>query len=124
MQVLDAWHAGSYALAVSEHLLTELKHTLEDPYFRQRLTSEQVEANLRLLEKQATIVTITAHVEGVATHQEDDLTLGTAVSISADYLVTGDRKLQNIGTFQGVRIVSPRQFISIIRAQEPETSTE
>lgn len=123
VQILDAWHAGSYALAVSEHLLTELAHTFEDPYFSRRLTPGQIAANLRLLEKRAMMATITVQVEGVATHQEDDLTLATAVSSGAGYLVTGDRKLQNVGTYQGVRIVSPRHFLEILQAQESGAST-
>ncbi|MBI4492032.1 MAG: PIN domain-containing protein [Chloroflexi bacterium] len=36
--LLDAWRARSYTLVVSEHILTELRHTFEDRYFRRRLT--------------------------------------------------------------------------------------
>lgn len=120
-QILDAWRAGLFVLSVSEHLLTELAHTFEDPYFSRRLTSEEIAADLRLLEKRATIATITVQVTGVATHPEDDLTLATAVSARAHYLVTGDKKLQDIGTYCGVRIVSPRQFLEILTAQAEET---
>ena len=42
---------------------------------------------------------ITAHVQGVATHAEDDLVLATAESAQADYLITGDKKLQRLGTY-------------------------
>jgi predicted nucleic acid-binding protein len=56
-------------------------------------------------------------VTGVATHPEDDLVLAAAVSAGADYLVTGDRKLQALDTFEGVRILSPRQFLDMIEAQ-------
>jgi hypothetical protein len=44
----------------------------------------------------------------VATHPEDDLILATALSGAADYLITGDSKLQKLGTFQSVTILSPR----------------
>jgi predicted nucleic acid-binding protein len=50
----------------------------------------------------------------VATHPEDDLVLATAVSAHADYLVTGDRKLQRLGSYQGVRILSPREFLAVL----------
>jgi len=104
-QVLDAWRAGSYTLVLSEHLLTELEHTFEDPYFSWRLTPEQIDVNLRLLEKWARVVTITVQVKDVVTHPEDDLTQATAVSGRAGYLVTGDKKLQKLGTYQGVMIL-------------------
>ncbi len=57
---------------------------------------------------------ITVTVQGVASHPEDDLILATAVSARADYLVTGDRQLLALGTFQGVQIVSPRDFVAIL----------
>jgi predicted nucleic acid-binding protein len=47
----------------------------------------------------------------VATHPEDDLVLATAISAKAEYLVSGDTKLQRLGTYEGVKIVSPREFL-------------
>ena len=110
-QVLDAWRAKAYTLVVSEHILDELARTLEKPYFRRRLTPAHVAADLALLRRQAIVTRITAHVSGVATHPEDDLVLATAVSARADYLVTGDRQLQDVGRYQAVTILSPRQFL-------------
>lgn len=59
-----------------------------------------------------------AVVAGVATHPEDDLVLATAISGSADYLVTGDRQLRQLGSFQGVVIVSPRTFLDLLASVE------
>jgi predicted nucleic acid-binding protein len=53
-------------------------------------------------------------VQGVASHPEDDLILATAVSAQADYLVTGDRQLLALGRYQGVEIVTPRAFATIL----------
>jgi predicted nucleic acid-binding protein len=53
-------------------------------------------------------------VTGVASHPEDDPILATAVSASADYLVTGDRQLQRLGSYRGVSIVSPREFLDLL----------
>ena len=50
-------------------------------------------------------------MSGVATHPEDDLVLATAVSAQADYLVTRDRQLLKLGSYQGVAIVSPTEFL-------------
>lgn len=38
-EIMDAIYAGRFRLAISEHVLTELMHTLENPYFAQRLHS-------------------------------------------------------------------------------------
>jgi predicted nucleic acid-binding protein len=60
---------------------------------------------------------ITSPVSGVATHPEDDLILAAAVSAQADYLVTGDARLQALGSYQGVKIVTPREFVQILEQQ-------
>jgi putative PIN family toxin of toxin-antitoxin system len=115
-----AWRAGAFSLVVSEHILSELTRTLATPYFRTRLSLGQVARAQRLLRRRATIVSLTAQVTGVATHPEDDLVLATAVSGKAQYLVTGDRKLQELGSYEGVRIVSPRAFLDILQAVRNE----
>jgi predicted nucleic acid-binding protein len=47
--------------------------------------------------------------------REDDAILATALSGKADFLVTGDRQLLRLGTYRGVRIVTARDFLTILR---------
>jgi uncharacterized protein len=115
-QSLRRWLAGEFELVVSEHILTELERTFRKPYFFTRLGQQQIADNLALLRRRARLAPITVSVQGVATHPEDDRILATAVSAQADYLVTGDRQLQALKTYRGVRIVSPRTFNGILEA--------
>jgi putative PIN family toxin of toxin-antitoxin system len=69
-------------------------------------------------ESRPVLVPVTDSVSGVATHPEDDLILATVLSARADYLVTGDRQLLALQSFQGVQIVSPRQFLAILGLPE------
>lgn len=63
----------------------------------------------------AVIVPLSTVVRGVATHASDDLVIATAVSGSADYLVTGDRDLRlRVREYGGVAIVSPAEFLEIL----------
>lgn len=112
--VIDAWSNGKFSVIVSEPILVELERTLQKPYFRRRLTAEQSSRFIKLLRNRATVSPITVSVHGVATHPEDDLILATAVSATAAYLVTGDTKLQDLGTYSGVRILSPRAFLDLL----------
>lgn len=46
---------------------------------------------------------------------EDDVVVATAVAARADYLVTGDRRhLLPLGSYQGIRVVTPRQFLDLL----------
>jgi putative PIN family toxin of toxin-antitoxin system len=118
--LLRLWRLGGFDLVTSEAILTELAHTLQSPYFKRRLTPEQITGAMSLLREESTITTITTQVQGVATHPEDDLILATAVSAKADYLVTGDSKLQQLGTYQAVIILSPRSILEILKHEVSE----
>jgi putative PIN family toxin of toxin-antitoxin system len=118
-ELLRLWRDGAFVLIVSEPILSEVGRTLSKPYFRRRLTDEQVAAALRLLREEATQQPITVSVSGVATQPEDDLILATAASAQADYLVSGDDKLQRLGAFQGVTILSPRAFLQLLDQPQP-----
>ena len=60
---------------------------------------------------------VTARVSGIATHPEDDVILATAESAQAHYLVTGERKLQRLGAYKEVKILSPSAFL-VLRNEE------
>src|SRR5918998_940550 len=101
---------------MSAEILTELLNTLADPYFLRQLTWEQIHAVQFLLQEEAIWTPLTVRVSGVATHAADDQIVAAAVSAQAEYLVTGDKKLQQLGTYQGVRVVSPRAFVDLLEA--------
>ena len=102
------WIAGAFELVVSEHILDELAKTLAKPCFRRRSAAGPVWEALALLRERAMVVPLTLDVRGVAAHSEDDLVLATAVGGRAGYLVTGDKELRRLGSYQGARVVTPR----------------
>jgi putative PIN family toxin of toxin-antitoxin system len=107
---------------VSANILTELVNTLSDPYFRRRLTTEQIEAAQRLLEEEATRTPLRTRVSRVATYAEDDVVLAAAVSAGVDYLVTGDKQLQRLGIYQSIGILSPRAFLDLLELDAADES--
>jgi|SRR4051794_13517531 putative PIN family toxin of toxin-antitoxin system len=116
-QILRAWRALQSDLLVSDHLLSELKRTLEKPHFQARLTQERSTQFQHWIANAAVRVPLTAAVSMVATHPEDDLVLATAVSAQADYLVTGDRRLINaVPVYRDVTLTTPREFLEILEA--------
>jgi putative PIN family toxin of toxin-antitoxin system len=112
--LLDAWRAGRFEIAISQAIIDEVERTLSNRYFRPRVPVERLE-RIRLLYTLARLVHPDIEVRGVASHPEDDLILSTAVSAEADYLVTGDAGLLAIDEYRGVRIVSPRDFLGVLR---------
>ncbi len=119
-RIVDAWRSGKFRVIVSLPIVEELERTLQKPYFRRYLTDTQTSRFLQLLQRRAAVSPITVVVHGIATHPEDDVILATAVLAKADYLVTGDSKLQQVGTYQGVAILSPRRFLESLTEKVSE----
>ena len=106
--------AGAFELVISDAIFTELERTLTKPYFRLRRPWDQIEAAVQSITRLAMFVEPEARISGVATHPEDDLVIGTAVSGNVAYLVTGDRMLLRIGVYQGVHLVTPSDFLDLL----------
>jgi uncharacterized protein len=116
--LLHQWRAGRFRLIISDYIEEELRKTLAQPYFKRRISSEDQELFLILLSKFAEHVAIRRRVAGVATHPEDDPILATALSARADYLVTGDLRLQRrVPTFQGIPLVLAADFLDILNRE-------
>lgn len=113
-RVLDLALAGAFQLVVSAGILVELERTLRKPYFARRLGDELIVRYIAGLKAVSVLASITTVTSEVATHPEDDAILSAALSAHADYLVTGDKALQSLGSYQGVMIVSPADFVRLI----------
>jgi putative PIN family toxin of toxin-antitoxin system len=113
--ILDDVVANRFDLAISEYILVELRRTLATPYYAARITPAAAARYVQLLISLGTTVRISTSVQGVATHSEDDPILATALSVRADYLVTGDRRLRDrVPSFQGIPLISPSDFRDVL----------
>ena len=102
----------SHELILSEHILAELRRYLTVKFKASEAHAEAVIVSLR---KEAELVE-PATVPSEAFSDPDDLpVIGTAVAGQADCLVTGDRALQGLGSYQNIPILSPRAFYDRLR---------
>ncbi|MBI3859111.1 MAG: putative toxin-antitoxin system toxin component, PIN family [Thaumarchaeota archaeon] len=62
----------------------------------------------------AEVVPMKSSFKAVREDPDDDVVVNTAVDGRADYIVSGDRHLRELKKFRGVRIVSPKIFLSIL----------
>lgn len=68
---------------------------------------------LRLYHRHATWVEPKALDRPVCRNSDDDQVLATAHSGGAEAIVTGDRDLLDLGSFEGIAILTPRQFLEL-----------
>ncbi len=93
-------------LVTSDHVIAELRRHLVRAF---RLTAQRAEEIAAFVHEHSEVVS-PASVPASACRGPSDLpVLGTALAGKADLLVTGDRDLLEVKTFEGVLIVTPRE---------------
>ena len=117
-QIFNLWRKGYFKLYISSFIIEELKEVFRKQFFKRLMIEQDADGFVNLLETDAIPVQLIIKVKEVATQPEDDFILATAVNSKAEYLVTGDRHLQDLKQFKGIKIVSPRTFLEIIEDEK------
>lgn len=116
VRVLKHMLAAESVIVISNHIHAEIGRALASPIFRDRMTAEERMWAYKTLSTDPFYPVIPVEVDGIASHPEDDVVLGTALAGRAEYLVTSDKALLRLGTFEGIAIVSPPQFLALIES--------
>lgn len=98
-------------LLVSDATLEELADVLSRPKFDPYISLEDRQEFIRVLNRVAERVIVTAPVKACRDPKDDKL-LEVAVNGQADLIVTGDKDLLALHPFRGIEILAPRDYIS------------
>jgi putative PIN family toxin of toxin-antitoxin system len=116
-RILDrvARGAGVHAV-VSVAILDEYRRSLAYPKVRRclKLPAAEVNAWVDALVLVADIVAGERTVTVVAADPDDDKYLAGALEGGAAFVVSGDRHLLDVGAYEGVRVVTPREFLEML----------
>jgi putative PIN family toxin of toxin-antitoxin system len=142
-QALDAWRDRRYLLVSSPAIISELQATLSYPRIRRKyaITDPDVAGLCALLESDALLISGDAPVSGavpedpvsgavpedpvsgaVPEDPADERVLACALDAGADLIVSGDRHLLDLDSFQGIPTLTVRAFLE--RLEEEERSAE
>ena len=109
---------GRYRLCLSGLILAETAGTLlQKPSLRRTYTyaDRDVFDYVRWLITQSEMIDDVPEISAVPNDPKDNPIVATAVAAKADYLVSSDKAhLLPLGEYQGIRIVSPREFINLL----------
>jgi len=111
--ILALARAGVIELFVSPAIRRELRSVLTRAF---GWAPPRVREALAEVDALASVVRPSARLSGILAHDQDHRILECAIAANADFLVTGDKKhLLPLKTFRGIRILSPRGFLNILR---------
>ena len=109
LQILKAWHGSNLELLVSYEILEEYVEVGE------RLMKKYPNVDpfpiIELIGLNATIVSAYPLERSVSKDPDDDKFLACATSGKGSHVISGDKHLLDVLNYQGIKIVSPRQFV-------------
>ncbi len=116
-QVVTAGLRGEFVILLPGPLLEELaKKVHEKKYLADRITPKELQEFVAMLAQLAeTIPPITEPIPTVTRDPKDDYLLAYALVGEADYLVTGDDDLLVLKQVGQVEIVTPREYVAILK---------
>ena len=106
-----------HTIVVSPHILDELRRHLAA---KAKLSEQQLDAVFAALSSPVLQTVTPAAVPPDACRDPDDLPiLGTATAAGAQVIVSGDRDLLDLGSFQQAEILTPRALYDRLVAPSP-----
>ncbi len=110
--ILNKIIEGKITLYISDDIFGEIKDVLS----RKKLDfpPEIVHNIINEIESISELIYPTAFYNIVEKDKDDNIIIDCAVEAKADFIVTGDKILQEIKSFKGIEILSPRDFLDRI----------
>ncbi|MBI4257722.1 MAG: putative toxin-antitoxin system toxin component, PIN family [Thaumarchaeota archaeon] len=104
-------------MVLSEPILDEFRDVLSRQEVKERFeySAGDIEQFVDAIRDASTIVKPSSILKLVVEDPKDDVIINTAYDGKSNYIVSGDHHLFELEVFRGIRIVTPRTMLEIIR---------
>jgi len=110
-EIINLWKNEKFSLIVSGETLLELRKVLTD--FKIQLPEELIKEWIELIISNSIFVEVHNHLDVVKDDPKDNTFIESALAGNADYIVSQENHLLKIKEFQGIKIISPEEFLSL-----------
>jgi putative PIN family toxin of toxin-antitoxin system len=112
--LIDAWRRRDFILMLAPGQIEEVGEVLSRPKIAKKyaISAEDREMFLNLLRSDA-IPLPSMPRPHICRDPDDDFLLGCAAAGGVDYLISGDQDLLSLGSFQGVVLLTAREYLSL-----------
>lgn len=118
-QILKAWREKKLEVIISPEILKEIGQVV----FRHKIKKISFwteKERYQFIEDLARICILTPgsfQLKQAVKHTQDHKFLVAAIEGKADYIVSGDRHLRDLGAYKGIKIVSANEFLQILETK-------
>ena len=115
-QIMLAWEQGAFDVVVSRPILHEVGRVIRYPRIVKRHKQDEnaIKRFLKLLEDGAMLVVPTESLNVVQEDESDNRYLECAIEGKAQYIVSGDKHLLDVGEYKGINILTPAEFVTLL----------
>lgn len=120
-RIMSAWEEGAFDLLVSVPILEEVGRVLRYPRIAKRHKQDEqaVQRFQELLKNEAILIEPKERLSVVLEDESDNRYLECALEGKAQYLVSGDNHLLDIGEYKGIIVLPPAAFMVFLSGGEP-----
>lgn len=122
-KILEFALTGRMRLLISPAIIREIARVFQYPKVKKALkkhqiTSQEMEDVILKLLKVAVITPGEILAAGVSGDPADDMVIACALEGKADCIISGDHHLTDLNNYQGIKIVDPATFLTLIKHNE------
>jgi hypothetical protein len=99
----------------TDDIIAEIKNVMSRPKIAQRLSMVEISFIISNFERFSRKITANEKIDLVKEDPDDNKFLECAVAASADYIISGDEHLLKIREFRGTKMLSPAEFIEMLK---------
>ena len=110
--LLERWKAGKFTLLFSPVIFDEYFEVIARPKFDQQ--ERDIRALAELLAERAVALTPRLKIDVCKEDPDDNKFLECAVAGAADFIVSGDQHLLRLKEYQGIKIVTIKEFFQAL----------
>lgn len=114
--LLHFWQQKKFTLLATDEIILEIQQVLERFVATKLIKEQEAAALLRRLKKEAEIITSLSQID-ISPDKKDNRYLACAKDGKADYLISGDQHLLGLKSFADAEILSPTEFLQIIKKE-------
>ncbi len=119
-EILKKWADDAFVVIVTIDIIDEYFQVINRPKFR--LDQSIIDRIVRYLYQFSEFVVPEEKIQIVRADPNDDKFIEAAVAGRAEYIVSGDNHLLELGSYRGISIITGREFLNVLTATRPSVS--
>lgn len=116
-RIMELWEEERFEVVISLEIIGELGKVIRYPKIQEKyhLPEQYVEQFLGLINNQAIVVKPVRKITQIKSDPTDNSYLECAIAGGAAYIISGDQHLLRLVEYQGIPILSPAEFLTVLR---------